>query len=127
MRGLRGLVAIAFAASGACLDVAEHRATEPGAPDVPDAGAPEPIARRPGGTVRVVAVRGHPGFAAYSGVWLHKEDGQNERLAIERDGAFDWTIDRNGSVCEIAGTVVLVEGEQPALSWTMTTNTCNSA
>jgi hypothetical protein len=129
--GLASIVAVVLAAGG-CIDVAEHRDTDP---TVPDAGvdlAAQPITRRPGGTVRVEASRGHAGFTAFTGVWHHKEDGQVERLELRRDGSFDWTIDRSGTTCTIAGTVVLAsvavaEVQQPALTWTMTTNTCNSS
>jgi hypothetical protein len=140
----RGLVAIVML--GACIDVAEKRATDPTAPDggVAVAEAPAaPIVRRPGGAVRVEASRSHPGYGAFVGVWRHKEDGQVERLELRRDGTFDWSIDRSGTVCQIAGTVALGTavpkvdgqaapsaegtGEGPALTWTMTTNTCNSS
>jgi hypothetical protein len=142
----RGLVAIA--ALGACVDVAERRATEPVAPDAGVAApAPAgPIVRRPGGAVRVVAIRTPQGYASFVGVWRHREEGQDERLELKDSGTFEWTIDRSGSNCRIAGTVVLATtvddaathdpsapspppseepDAQPALTWTMTTNTCN--
>jgi len=135
---LGGMLAVACAGSlacPACVDVAEHRGTDPG--DGPDAGAPavDPpvIARHPGATVRVAIERGmSSGFSGYAAVWLHHEQGQEERLAIERTGAFDWTIDRSGAKCEIAGTVVLATVnyhgvDSPALTWTMTLNNCNSS
>lgn len=125
----------ALLACGACFDVAEHHATDPSAADQPDAGVPaidQTIVRRPGGTVRVEATRDHAGFGGFAAVWIHKEDGQNERLAIERNGTFDWTIDRNGTKCEIAGTVIIdniryKDADTPALTWTMTVNNCNSS
>jgi hypothetical protein len=132
MRVLGGILAVACAA---CVDVAEHRATDPG--EGPDAGVADPdppvIARHPGATVRVEIDHGvSSGFASYAAVWLHHEQGQEERLAIERSGAFDWTIDRSGAKCEIAGTVVLATvnyhgTDSPALTWTMTLNNCNSS
>lgn len=133
MRVLGGLV-IAIA-SGACFDVAEHHVSDPGGVDAPDAGVPaidQTIARRPGGTVRVEANREHGGFGGFAAVWIHKEDGQDERLQIDRNGTFDWVIDRNGTKCEIAGTVVVENIDykgtpSPALTWTMTVNNCNSS
>jgi hypothetical protein len=101
--------------------------------DGPDAGGPDadtPIAvgaRRPGAAVRVEATRWRTGLAAYAGVWRHNDPDQMEILAIMRTGAFDWSIERPGSRCQIAGTVAVVEGDPPALAWTMTTNTCNSS
>jgi hypothetical protein len=122
-------------ACAACVDVAEHRATDPA--DAPDAGAPaaDPpvIARHPGATIRVAIERGvSSGFTSYAAVWLHHEQGQEERLAIGRAGDFDWTIDRSGAKCEIAGTVVLATinyhgADTAALTWTMTLNNCNSS
>jgi hypothetical protein len=117
-------------AAGACIDVAERRGSDPGARDGPDAAAPEgePAAsRRPGGAVRVVALRDHAGFAAFVGVWIHREDGQIEHLELRRGGDFEWRIDRNGVGCTISGTVEMVDGAPPSLAWTMTVNTCNSS
>jgi VCBS repeat-containing protein len=133
---LGGLVVVAcVAGAGACIDVAHPNDHD----DPPDAGAPQvaladsaPIVRHPGATVRVAVTRDHPGFSGFAAVWIHTEQGQNERLQIDPDGQFDWTIDRNGTKCEIAGTVVLAtvavnNVDQPALTWTMTVNNCNSS
>lgn len=135
MRVRGGLVTIGGLAFAACVDVAEHRATDPGAVDPPDAGVPaidQAITRRPGATVRVEANRERSGFGGFAAVWIHKEDGQDERLEIMRDGRFDWVIDRNGTKCEIAGTVVAQQiryhdADAPALTWDMQVNTCNSS
>jgi hypothetical protein len=133
MRVVGGLLTLACAA-GACVDVAEHRGTDP-APEAPDAGVPvvdQPITRHPGATVRVEANRARSGFGGFAAVWIHHEDGQDERLAIERDGRFDWIIDRNGTKCQIAGTVTVEnihyhDADAPALTWNMQVNNCNSS
>jgi hypothetical protein len=131
---LGGLL-VAACALGACVDVSHPNDHDD---DTPDAGAvvaqanDAPIVRHPGQTVRVEVTRDHPGFSGFAAVWIHHEQGQDERLQINPDGQFDWTIDRNGTKCEIAGTVVLAtvavnNVDQPALTWTMTLNNCNSS
>ncbi len=129
-----GASIVAACALAACVDVAHPNDHD----DAPDAGVAvaqgndAPIVRHPGQTVRVEVTRDHPGFAGFAAVWIHTEQGQNERLQIDPDGQFDWTIDRNGTKCEISGTVVLAtvtvnNVDQPALTWTMTLNNCNSS
>ena len=126
------IVALCGLVAAACVDVAHPNDRD----DPPDAGVVvadnAPIVRHPGQTVRVEVMRDHPGFSGFAAVWIHTEQGQNERLQIDPDGQFDWTIDRNGTKCEISGTVVLAtvavnNVDQPALTWTMTLNNCNSS